>query len=111
VGDFNPRSDIQGFANTVHGFRLRGLYVDWRGGALSIPSAAVSTERAQSLIELAEARLGLEKAEELREPTAEGRETAMWFMQVAKQEEHWLIFARGDRQTQWARSTGMDNLA
>lgn len=87
--------DIQGFANAVHERRLAALYVDWRGGVLSIPSAAVSTEHAQVLIELAEARLGLEKAEELREPTVEGREMAKWFMQVAKQEEYApLIFGR-----------------
>lgn len=86
---------FQGLANTIHEIRLAGLYVDWRGGSLSIPRAAVSPERAHNLIEILEARLGLERTGELREPSAEDRVLASWFAAAARDNEQaQLIFGR-----------------
>lgn len=87
--------DVQGLARTIHEKRLAGLYVDWQGGTLMIPAAAVSSKRVQNLIALAEARLGIERAGQLKEPSTEERELAAWFMRASRDgEQSQIVFGR-----------------
>ena len=79
---------IKGFAQNLHQKRLEGLYVDQGEDGLAIPSEAIKPEECETIIALAEARLGMAEAEKLREniPTEETNLQA-WFLSATDDSE------------------------
>lgn len=87
--------EYRGLATRIHELRLAGLYVDWHEGKVSRPWETVTASEARQFMGLAEARLGLEKAFELRDLNESDRAIAQWFAEGARDEEKArLIFGR-----------------
>ncbi len=80
--------EMSDLAKTIHETRLGGLYVDSNEDRLSIPGDAISADQAETLLKLAEARLGMAESETVRaEVPAEELEMRSWFLRAADDPE------------------------
>ncbi len=76
---------MKGFATRLHSQRLAGLYVDVGADGISIPADQVAPEDAQKILSLAEARIDLAEASELREGrTKDEMELQAWFLRTTQ---------------------------
>jgi AbiV family abortive infection protein len=84
-------------ANTIHGKRLAGLYVDVGDDGLSLPGDAVTPAECDDLLNLAEARLGIAEAETVPDTVTEGEEDlATWFLDITDDpEKRKLVLSSG----------------
>lgn len=72
---------INGFAQNLHAKRLEGLYVSQDNDGLAIPSEAIQPDECETIVALAEARLGMAGAEKLRENIpVEDTNLQAWFL-------------------------------
>jgi hypothetical protein len=77
--------------------RLAGLYVDHTEDKLSIPAEAISVDSAQSLIDLAAARLKVAESEKFRDDdiSQDALDLQKWFLTATEDTEKWrMIFGR-----------------
>lgn len=80
--------NLKGFARKTHEKRLSGLYVGVADGALSIPTEHVSTQEAEQLLRLAEARLDQAGRSELRMDLSDDeRDLRNWFLSSSENPE------------------------
>jgi AbiV family abortive infection protein len=87
---------MQTFAQQIHLTRLAGLYVDHVEDKLSIPAEAISPDNAQSLIDLAAARLDVAVSQKFRDDIPQDAiELQKWFLAATEDIEKWrMIFGR-----------------
>lgn len=72
---------MKGLATRLHSRRLAGLYVDIGADGVSIPAEQVPQDEAERILSLAEARLALSEASNLREGrTKEEMAIQAWFL-------------------------------
>jgi AbiV family abortive infection protein len=80
--------EIKGLATTIHANRLEGLYVDLNEDGLNVPAEAIGDAQADTLIGLAEARLGIAEAVTIRqEISAEDAALQAWFLKSTEDRE------------------------
>ena len=79
---------IKGFAQNLHEKRLEGLYVSQDEDGLTIPSETIQAEECETIVALAEARLGMAESEKLRENIpAEDTNLQAWFLSATDDRE------------------------
>src|SRR6266496_6137920 len=79
---------MQKFAQQTHATRLAGLYVDHTEDKLSIPAEAISVDNAQSLIDLAAARLEMAVSEKFRDDISQDAlDLQTWFLTATEDVE------------------------
>jgi len=76
--DVNEFNSLRGIASQMHKNRLDFLYVNV-GNPVN-PRSKLTLEQLKQVIGLAESRIGFEKAQKVKEPTAELDENAQWFV-------------------------------
>ena len=80
--------DMQALARVIHTKRLEGLYVENDKDGLGIPSAAISPDECEKLIELVTARLDMAAHQTPRTDISEDdRTTQQWFLTAADDPE------------------------
>jgi len=84
---------LQGLSRRIHNTRLLALYVDSDANSQRLPREVVSNDEAQNLINMASARLEMEKLQEFTELKDNDFETLNWFLvATSDQEKRNLIF-------------------
>lgn len=81
---------ITKLAQELHSKRLQALYVEKASDALTVPSEVITPEECEKIIQLAEARLALAKAEKPRseaEFSDEDKSTMRWFLAATEDPE------------------------
>jgi len=88
---------MRGLAKHLHAKRLEGLYVEQDEDGLHIPAEAIDLDEGKRIIDLAEARLALASAQELRDDiTEEEQYLQTWFLRIANDTEgRRFIFSKG----------------
>lgn len=88
---------MQTFAQQIHLNRLEGLYVGQTADGVSIPTEAIDGEQAETLLNLAEARLGMAEGVEVRANiSTEELDLQVWFLAAAEDpEKNRMIFSSG----------------
>jgi AbiV family abortive infection protein len=82
-------------AHVIHDMRLKSMYVDMNETGISTPCKTITIEQAESLINLAAARLEMEKAHQFKDLDDEKRELLDWLLRI-KDDPVWskFVFSR-----------------
>jgi AbiV family abortive infection protein len=84
---------FQGLSRKIHDTRLQGLYVDFDDKGPFLPSEAISESEAENLINVATARLEMEKLRQFGEIEDNNLESMSWFLTATSDgEKRKLIF-------------------
>lgn len=86
---------LRGLARTMHDERLAAMYVATDGAGTGAPLEKVSADRAQTIIGLAEARLGMETSRDWQALDLGAGSVTRWFFEAANDpEKRNLIFGQ-----------------
>lgn len=86
-------TSLQGLSRTIHSNRLQALYVDFDSNGPLLPSDAISKPQAVNLINIATARLGMEREHRIGNITNKNLNTLNWFLSASSDsEKRKLIF-------------------
>jgi AbiV family abortive infection protein len=96
--------ELQGMAKEIHETRLKGLYVDFDAGELSLPSNAVSPEQSMNLFQMADSRLRYEQGFSAtpRRLTADEMELQAWFLAAGEDPERMKLVFSSESMTKLA---------
>jgi AbiV family abortive infection protein len=94
---------IQTFSQHIHTTRLAGLYVDNAEDRLTIPAEAIGIEEAQTLINIAAARLDMAESEKLRDHIPQDvMDLQLWFLTATEDLEKRRMIMSGASMTKLA---------